>query len=398
MTFSVLGLTGYWYGLIAGVSTLAYLCLAGVLGYVRRLPAGTVRWYGLFALPMGLLFARLGYCAVNYSYFTESVSQPWLMLHFWDGGYSLIGALCGLFLAALLTAKIRKVRFGVLLDVSVAPIGLLLIGLRLAEAFTDGQLGIGRQVEATSLAQIMPWLFVTEKMGTLTLLRMAVYRYEAAAAALLLVLSLVLFFGRTRDRKTRAGDTAMLVYALFGAMQIILESLRDDGHMVAGFIRVQQLACALIPLVVLAILGVRYAHIRQIRKTAVAAWLLLPAVALVGYLMIRPINHVLDLTSHRVLGGVLLAGLAVYLLFFLRVRGADLRLIITWLAAIAAILCCVMVEFSVDGSNNLLRDYGIMAACCLALFLAPYTMWRKLKQGVYGEESLRIQIPAEPQG
>ena len=39
----------------------------------------------------------------------------------------------------------------------------------------------------------------------------------------------------------------------------------------------------------------------------------------------------------------------------------------------------------------------IMAACCLALFLAPYTMWRKLKQGVYGEESLRIQIPAEPQ-
>jgi len=75
-----------------------------------------------------------------------------------------------------------------------------------------------------------------------------------------------------------------------------------------------------------------------------------------------------------------------------------LRLIITWLVAIAAILCCVMVEFSVDGSDNLLRDYGIMAACCLALFLAPYTLWRKLKQGVYGEESLRIQIPAAPRG
>ena len=108
--------------------------------------------------------------------------------------------------------------------------------------------------------------------------------------------------------------------------------------------------------------------------------------------MIRPVNHVLDLTNHRVLGGVLLAGLAVYLLLFLRVRGADLRLIITWLAAITAILCCVMVEFSVDGSNNLIRDYGIMALCCLALFLTPFSLWRQLKSRIYREESISVHI------
>ena len=58
MTFTFLGLTGYWYGLIIGVSALAYLCLAGVLGYRRHLPAGSVRLYGLLALPLVLVFAQ----------------------------------------------------------------------------------------------------------------------------------------------------------------------------------------------------------------------------------------------------------------------------------------------------------------------------------------------------
>ena len=88
MTFTFLGLTGYGYGLAIGASALAYLALAGVLGYGRRLPAGTVRLYGLFAFPLGLLFSRGLYCLVNLSYYTESISQPWRMLAFWDGGFS----------------------------------------------------------------------------------------------------------------------------------------------------------------------------------------------------------------------------------------------------------------------------------------------------------------------
>lgn len=392
MTFSVFGVTGYWYGLIVGLSVLAYLGLAGTLGFRKRLPSGTIRLFGLIGLPLGLLLSRIGFCAVNYSFFTQAISQPVKMLYFWDGGYSLLGALCGLVLAAFLTARIRGLRFGTVFDVTAVPLGLLLLGTRIAEAFANGQLGVGRQIQDETLPLLMPWLFVPDQMGTLTLYRLAVYRYEAVAAAVLLILSLCLFFGKRRQSRARAGDVGMVVYALFGAMQVILESLRDDGHMVAGFIRVQQLGYVLMPVLALAIFGARYAHIREKRKAVVGAWLLIPVAALVALMMVRPLNHVLDLTDHRMIGFIALGAAAIYMAFFLRVRGADGRLIAAWLIVIAAIAGCVMVEFSVDGSDNLVRDYAIMAVCCAALFLTPFAMWRGLENRIYKEESIRVHI------
>ena len=392
MSFSLFGLTGYWYGLVVGISALVYLAAAGMLGYRRRLPTGTVRLLGLLGLPLGLVFSRLAFCLANLSYFTDAISQPWRMLSFWDGGYSLLGALYGLMVAAFLTARIQKVRFGSMLDVAIVPIGLFIFGIRIAEGLTDGQLGIGRQVDVGALAQALPWLFVQDQMGTLTLYRLAVYRYEAAVALLIFAFSLGLFFGRHPRWKARPGDLAMIVLSLFGASQVILESMRDDGHMLWGFIRVQQLGCALIPLLALLIFGARYAHIREARKATVAAWLLLPVAALVALMMIHPINHVLDLTGKLGVGFALLGALAVYMAFFLRVRGADWRLIVTWLVALLAIAGCVMVEFSIDGSDNLIRDYLIMALCCALLYLAPFSLWRKLKSRVYREESISVHI------
>lgn len=392
MSFTVFGLTGYGYGLTLAAGALLYLCAAGVLGYLRRLPAGTVRLYGLLALPLGLLLARAAFCAVNWEYYVETISQPWRMLAFWDGGYSMLGLLCGLILAAFLASRIMRVRFGTLLDVVATPLGLLLAVFRLAEGFT-GQLGVGKQVEAGTLAHTLPWLFLTEQMGTLQLTRLAVYRYEAAAGLLLFAAALALFMGKPRGRRDKPGDVAMIVFSLFGACQVLLESLRDDGHMLLGFIRMQQLGSALIPILALCIFGARYAHIRQARPARVAAWLLLPVMALVGLLMVRPLNHVLDLTGRRALGFAILGALALYMALFLRVRGADRRLIFTWAAALVALAGCVMVEFSIDGSSDLLRDYAVMALFCLTLFLAPYTLWRTLRRRVYGEESLTVRIP-----
>lgn len=390
--FTLFGLNGTWYGLTVGLSMLGYLLVAGMLGYHKRLPPGTVRLYGLVGLPFALVFSRLLFCAVNFSYFTDAISQPWRMLAFWDGGYCLLGALCGLMLAALITSRVQKVRFGTILDVIATPVGVLIFGLRIAEALTDGHLGVGRQVEVGALSQTLPWLFLPDQMGTLTLYRLAVYRYEAAMALLILALSLGLFYGRHPRWKARPGDLAMIVLSLFGASQIILESMRDDGHMIMGFIRVQQLGYALIPVLALVIFGARYAHIREAHKATVGAWLLLPVAVLVVLLMVHPINHVLDLTGKRGVGFAVLGVIAVYLALFLRVRGANWRLILTWLTAILAIAGCVMVEFSIDGSNNLVRDYAIMAACCALLFLAPFSLWRKLKSHVYREESITVHI------
>ena len=391
MTFSVGGVTVQGYGLVLAISILVYLCVSGVLGYRRRLPAGTVRVFALVALPASLVLARAAFCLVNWEYFTETISQPVRMLAFWDGGLSLVGALCGMVLAAFIAARLMHVRFGTLLDVTAAPVGLLIAGFRLAEGLT-GQLGIGRQVAVDALAVQAPLLFLTERMGTMTFYRLAVYRYEAAVALVIFLISLWVFAGQGKARKRRQGDVGMIVFALLGASQILLESLRDDGHMLMGFIRVQQLGYALMPLLALAVLSARVARIRAARGTAVAAWLLLPVMALVALLMVHPLNHVLDLTGRQPLGWLLLGVLAAYMALFLRVRGANLRLILTWLAALLAVGGCVMVEFSIDGSNDLLRDYAVMAACCAALFLAVWTLWHTLRRHAYREKRMTVRI------
>ncbi|MFH1512066.1 MAG: prolipoprotein diacylglyceryl transferase family protein [Bacillota bacterium] len=374
MTFTVWGLTGYGYGLAAGAAALCYLGIAVWMKRKTRVFAEAVLLYGVLGIPLGLIVSRVFFCAVNAGYFFETIAQPIRMLSFWDGGFSMAGLLFGLTLAALLAAKIRKIRFGALLDAVTLPMGLLLFGLRLAEGFT-GELGIGSQVEAGAIAGNLPFLFVTEQMGALELHRLAVYRYEAAFA--LIVFGLMLLLLRSK-RNRREGDLSLLFFALYGAGQILFESMRDDGHMVLGFIRVQQVLALLTVLIVLGVFCRRFRKLRGARDAVTAAWTIPPLMAFVFILMVAPVNHVLDLSGHIPLGIGILALFSLYLAFFLRRKGASPRLILTWLIALLTVAACVMLEFSMDGSGSLLRDYALLMLCCAVLFLCPFTLWRKL--------------------
>jgi phosphatidylglycerol---prolipoprotein diacylglyceryl transferase len=376
MTFPIFGLTGYGYGLAAGVSALAYLGAALLLKRKTQVKAETILLFGLLGIPLGLIGSRLVFCAVNADYFLQAIAQPIRMLAFWDGGLSMTGMLAGLVFAALLTARIRKVDFRAFLDAVALPMGLLIMGLRLAEGLTEG-LGIGRQVEADALAGSLPFLFVTEKMGALELHRLAVYRYEAVFA--LAVFAAMLWLASSKKSR-KAGDLSLLFFALYGAGQVLFESMRDDGHMVLGFIRVQQVLGLLCPLIALSVLCRRYGRLHGARDAVTAAWTMLPMATMILIMMVAPVNHVLDLSGHIALGIGFLAAFSLYLAFFLRLRGANLRLILTWLAALLTVAACVLLEFSMDGSSSLLRDYALLKLCCAVLFLCPFTLWRTLNR------------------
>ena len=398
MTFTVLGITGSLYGLAAGVSALCYLGALILLYRKTYFNAEIILLYGILGMPLGLLVSRVFFCAVNYTYYVEAIQQPVKMLYFWDGGYSMAGLLLGLVAAAWLTAKLKKLNYRSFLDAVTLPMGVLLFGLRLAEGLSE-YFGIGRQVEAGALAQSFPLLFVTETFGALELHRLAVFRYEAVFA--LLLLGFMLLFKRSKKR--RDGDLTMLFFALQGAGQIFFESMRNDGHMIISFIRVQQVLALLSILIVLGVFCHRYGQTRGIRgsvkdgPTAVflagkhqkaygargavtAAWTMLPIMALVLYMMITPINHMLDLTDKLPLGIGILAVMGAYLAFFLRIKGANFRLICTWLVALITVGACVMLEFSMDGSANLTRDYALLALCAAVLFLCPYSLYLSLSR------------------
>ncbi|MBE0601038.1 MAG: prolipoprotein diacylglyceryl transferase [Firmicutes bacterium] len=376
MTFSVLGVTGSYYGLAVGLSALCYLGLMLLLQRKSPLKADAVLLYGVLGIPLGLIVSRAVYSAANFNYFFLVLEQPGKMLYFWDGGYSMAGMLLGLVLAVLIAAKIAKYDFRRFLDAASLPLGLLLFGLRLAEGLTEN-FGVGRQVDPGALAQSLPVLFISESFGAIELHRLAVFRYEAVFALLLL---LILFlFARGKNR--RDGDLSMLFFALYGAAQIVFESMRNDGHMVYSFVRVQQVLALLSILIVLGMFCRRYGKAHGARDAVTAAWTMLPVLAVVLWMMIKPINHMLDLTGHIGIGLGVLAAMGVYLAFFLRLKGANLRLILSWFVTLGAVAASVMLEFSLDGSTNIFRDYGLLALCAAILFLAPYSLYVSLGKG-----------------
>lgn len=304
-TFSLLGLPVHAYGLCA---SLAALCLlAGMRAAGRdRLPKGTASVFGVLGIVLGVLGARLVYCLCNLTTFTQTYENPWLMLRFFDGGFSMPGLIAGLCLAAALTARLLRASVCDVLDAACVPAGLALAVLRFGERFTD--LGVGKAVQEGFATAHFPWLFVASRMGVAVEYRMNVWAYEATAGLILFGLTLL-----ARRVLKRRGDTALFFALLFGASQILLESMRDDGHMLLIFLRVGQLGAAVLQLWACAVLCRRASAVR---------------------------------------------------------RAA------TWTAVALCVLTVVLLEFSLDGrltvgTPSLARDYGIMAAVCAALFAVP---------------------------
>lgn len=258
-TFSFLGLTAHAYGLCAALA--AAVLLAGVKLAGKKLPCGTASLFGVLGIALGVAGARLLYCVCNIATFTETFENPWLMLRFFDGGFSWPGLAAGLMAAAAITARVMKVKTAQVLDAACLPMGLSIALMRLGEPFTD--LGVGKAVPEGFATANLPWLFSQSRMGVAIEYRLNVWAYEAIIAALIFLSTLILY----RRLKARDGNTALFFASLFGASQIVLESMRDDGHMLLIFLRIGQLGAALLPIVSAAILCRRVGV-----KERVATW------------------------------------------------------------------------------------------------------------------------------
>lgn len=340
-TFPLLGLTGYSYGLCIALGAALALGLLGAQSRAWGLPRGTALLLGALGIPLGLFFARLLFCLFHLSGFLQTYENPLLMLRFFDGGFSMTGLLMGLALAALAASRLLNIRLGQALDALAAPLALLIAFCRAAERFTA--LGVGKVVEENALTSAAPWLFVTETAGIATEYRMAVYRYEAAAALLLCVI--LLFVGRRarRGKDTLAGDVALVFFSLYGASQMVLESLRDDGHLMITFLRIAQVAAFLMPVLACAVFAGRY----------------------------------------------------------VRLRGkADGRVVFSWLLVLLCLAGAVLTEFSLDGrltwgNPSPLRDYGILTALALLLLWAPLSLFHTLRRRIYAQGVILAPVDAE---
>lgn len=258
------------YGMLCAAALLATLLAAG--GWCRAKNLGYGVWirFCVLAVPLCWLCSRVVYCLGNIPYFFIEMERPGLMLRFWEGGGTLFGALGGLMLAAWLAARWTHVSAGTLLDGAAfgAPLGVIIA--RLAEIGTD--IGVGDPIVAE-------WLL---PLGVTDSLRHPVYLYEAVAAgAIFLVL-----LGRlaaSKGRRAQEGDTALIFLTLYGCVQVVLESLRDDGHLVVHhFVHLNQIIAIVLPVIAAAVWGARCLKKGTKKAHVVAVWLVTAAMIGVG--------------------------------------------------------------------------------------------------------------------
>ncbi len=227
-TLYFLGVQVYAFGLYAALGMGLAIIVLALLSRRAKWKAGTAPLLGFLSLALGLAFARIFFCLMDR---VLGDSMPlWAVVQLNNGGYSLMGALAGVCLAAVLTGWMTGQKPAALLDY-LAPAFLLFVACeRLGEGYIEG-FGLSRGLTGT----LLNGTFLTVQ-DDYECWYLATYLVESFVA---LVLAVVLLWDLGRAR--RAGDTFIKFLLLFGASQIILESLRYDQHMtVISFVRLEQ--------------------------------------------------------------------------------------------------------------------------------------------------------------
>ena len=228
--FTLLGQPVTGFGLGMAGAMLLMLAVMGGWCHARKLSYGVFIRFAALAVPLTLLCSRVLFVLADCTYYLTTLSNPALALRFWDGGYSLMGAVLGFMLAAWLSEKIMRLPGKPLLDGAALALPLGILVERLCEPGTD--MGLGKAIATPA------FMFLGVEDPLTGEWVHPVFYYEAAVAGILFV---VLLICAVRGKKT-AGSLLGIFTVLFAATQIFFECMRNDNHMVVHFVPVQQVA------------------------------------------------------------------------------------------------------------------------------------------------------------
>ncbi len=257
----------YWSPLILALAAAAGSCafLALYLAKGGRAAAGALAVP--LAIAASLVLGRLlhWYCRTDsYPGFYQAMTD------YSSGGFALLGAFAGCFLAA---AVLRLLRIspslpGMLDAMSVA--GSLAIALgRLGSFFNASDRG-----QILEGLTELPWVYpVANAVTGAAEYRLATFLLQALAAGTIFLVLLVFYLTGNR----RKGDTALLFLLFYGVSQVVLDSTRYDSLFFRrnGFVSMVQVFAALGMALVIVVFSVRMVKMRGFHVWYLLPWLLI---------------------------------------------------------------------------------------------------------------------------
>ncbi len=223
VAFEVFGITVRWYGIIMASGILAGLLLA--LRETKRLGLNQNILLDLviYAIPAGVIGARIYYVIFNWDYYAGDI---WKMLNIRGGGMAIHGTLIAAVLTGIIYARVKKVSFWLLADIT-AP------SIILGQAI--GRWGNFVNQEAYGAPTDLPWGIMVNGVKV-----HPTFLYES-----LWDLGVFLILMWYRKRKKVEGEIFLLYGILYSAGRFFIEGLRMDSLML-GNIRVAQLISVII--------------------------------------------------------------------------------------------------------------------------------------------------------
>ena len=179
--------------------------------------------------------------------------KGYMILHIWEGGYTIYGALLGGALGALIAGKIARVRWLDALDALAPGACAVIFFARIGEYFTGEGIGRLAEVEWTHFFPLSVCTYHDDFDAAFDEWRYVIWFWEALAALILLLILL------KREKKSLPGHQTAVFLTVLGTSQILLEQMRRDNYLrLIVFVRFNQLAALATLIIVLAVLLIRY--------------------------------------------------------------------------------------------------------------------------------------------
>ena len=237
VAFTIFGIDVMWYGILMATGMILGTYLALKEAERVGISEDDVLNLAIFAIPAGVLGARLYYVIFNWGYYSQNPSQ---ILNFRGGGMAIHGALIGGILAGLIYTKIKKINFFKMADIA-------LIGMPLAQAI--GRWGNYINGEAHGGPTNLPWgIMVGGVKVHPTFLYESIWDF-----------GILIFLWMFRKKKKYEGQVAVYYIILYSLGRFFIEGLRTDSLMI-GPLRMAQVIS------LVGVVGGIIAHIYLLKK------------------------------------------------------------------------------------------------------------------------------------
>jgi len=113
IAFSIGEINIYWYGILIAISVLLGLFLAKLRDGKYGINFLDVEEFILWALPIGIIFARLYYVIFSWDSYKDN---PISIFEIWNGGLAIYGGIIGAILVSIVYSKLKKINWFDLTD------------------------------------------------------------------------------------------------------------------------------------------------------------------------------------------------------------------------------------------------------------------------------------------